>query len=113
MLAGSAAMPALAVNTPMGSAALASCSTIDEMNKHGEATRELIRESIDAWIDGFVSGFNLAHGGNVAEHYFEIELYDWVDQYCRAHPDDNIAGAAEQMVVQMKTGAPLMRGGHP
>jgi hypothetical protein len=62
------------------------------------------------WILGFVTAVNryaLMIDDNVARGTNAEGLFAWVDNYCRAHPLDNIATATDNLIgeLQRRSGA--------
>jgi hypothetical protein len=59
-------------------------------------------ESLDQliWVTGFVSGYEYASAVDMKADSDAMRL--WVDNYCRSHPLENIANAAEALVRELR-----------
>lgn len=60
------------------------------------------RDAYISWLAGFLSGINAAgvgRYGNAVQGTDMNGLIGWVDNYCAAHPLDNVSAAAENLGV--------------
>ena len=71
-----------------------SCGTWTEERT---GNRSSLRE---AWVFGFVSGHNAYSSANrnLGETLDDSALLGWIDNYCKDHPLDTIATAAQELV---------------
>lgn len=69
-----------------------------------------------AWLRGFITAHNFIGGGtgvwsnNLTQGTDYEGIMGWVDNYCAQHPLDNIADAAQALVVELNErakGAPV------
>jgi hypothetical protein len=61
------------------------------------------------WVLGYVSAANrflLTHDGDVAKNTDNAALLAWLDNYCSAHPLDNLNVASGRLILELikKTG---------
>jgi hypothetical protein len=60
------------------------------------------------WVQGFISGVNyqdaLAKNANsfVGQEFPATSIVSWIENYCRANPQDYLSDAAEALVVELK-----------
>ena len=75
-----------------------SCGVWIEARKHEDDTIDAVIFSV--WVSGFVSGVG----------YANINLKDsdpdgranWIDNYCKAHPLDDVSNAAQALVNELE-----------
>jgi hypothetical protein len=55
------------------------------------------------WVRGFISAFNIykSETGNVTAGTDMDGVYAWIDNYCAAHPLDNVVTAALALVQEL------------
>ena len=81
-------------------------SFVAEMEK-GPNANQLFGMTVISWIHGFLTAYNEAFsyspiiGGDLAQGISELEVINWVADYCSSHPDDEIAAAAHEMIVYL------------
>jgi hypothetical protein len=60
-------------------------------------------QTIEAWITGYLSGFNAyVFHGDMTNHTDNAGLFSWIDDYCHAHPLDDIAVATDRLIDALK-----------
>jgi len=62
-----------------------------------------------AWMEGYLTAYNkyVAKGGDVLAGKFDLgSLQDWLDNYCKAHPSDDIVTATKSFVDELKARKP-------
>jgi hypothetical protein len=62
------------------------------------------RIAYHAWLGGFISGINLnisGTNGNLNEGTDFAGMAAWVDNYCVAHPLDNVDSAAVSLAIEI------------
>jgi hypothetical protein len=60
-------------------------------------------QTIEAWITGYLSGFNAyVFHGDMTNHTDNADLFSWIDDYCHAHPLDDIAAATDRLIDALK-----------
>jgi hypothetical protein len=71
-----------------------------------DAKTELLHYQHEAWLLGFLSGYNWHSMGNPSGNVIRDEdssaLVAWVDNYCYAHPLDPIVLAADQLIDELR-----------
>ena len=71
-----------------------------------DAKTELLHYQHEAWLLGFLSGYNWHSMGNPSGDVIRDEdtsaLVAWVDNYCYAHPLDHIVLAADQLIDELR-----------
>jgi hypothetical protein len=78
-------------------------------NSPGNVTERATRYQLTAWIDGYLSGANVANGGQIAD--FLISTPDgpgmtaFVDNYCRSKPLDPVMLAAQALMRELQSRA--------
>ena len=67
------------------------------------------RDSVEAtadmfWIQGFITAYNhyAAPDGNITAGIDSEGIAAWVDNYCQAHPLDDLAVAAAALVAELR-----------
>ncbi len=55
---------------------------------------------LSVWVSGFVSGSEFT--GPDLEYIDPAARANWIDNYCKEHPLDDIATAAEQLVIELR-----------
>jgi len=54
------------------------------------------------WVEGFLSGTNMAYRGKDALADIDPALVrDWVDKYCKKNPKDDVSDAAAELFVRL------------
>lgn len=71
-----------------------------EYEHRGQSTDHLAHVN---WIKGFITGINWAKESDIAKDLDVDTVRQWVDGYCRANLQDNIAGAAAAMVTEFES----------
>ena len=77
-----------------------------EQNKNAQLLAS--SNQVQAWIDGFLSGYSVAGVGVpdfLASHPDSSGLYAWLDNYCRSKPNDLVLTAAVALVKELQTKA--------
>ena len=61
-------------------------------------------QDTEAWIAGYLSGFGayVLHG-DVTRGSDDKALFGWIDDYCHAHPLDDVAVATDHLIDALKT----------
>jgi len=60
------------------------------------------------WVQGFITGVNyqnaLPDGSDsfIGRDLTAVSLVSWLENYCRANPQDYLADAAEALIVELK-----------
>jgi hypothetical protein len=68
------------------------------------------RAQDEAWIAGYLSGINIAaSSGDLLRGLDDEAIYSWMDNYCRSHPLEGIADAAEKLIFDLKKRVPASR----
>ena len=55
---------------------------------------------LSVWVSGFVSGAGVT--GTELKYIDPSARANWVDNYCKEHPLDDVSTAAEQLVVELR-----------
>jgi hypothetical protein len=60
-------------------------------------------QDIEAWITGYLSGFGayVLHG-DITRGSNKEALFGWIDDYCHAHPLDEVAVATDHLIDALK-----------
>src|SRR5580704_10978413 len=60
-------------------------------------------QPMEAWITGYLSGFNsyVLHG-DITKNIDNAGLFSWIDDYCHAHPLDDIVAATDWLIDALK-----------
>jgi hypothetical protein len=60
-------------------------------------------QDIEAWITGYLSGFDayVLHG-DITRGSNNDGLFAWIDDYCHAHPLDDVAVATDHLIDAFK-----------
>ena len=59
--------------------------------------------NMEAWIAGYLSAFNThVAQGNIMKNMDSAELFLWLDNYCHAHPLDDVAVATDRLIDALK-----------
>jgi hypothetical protein len=59
-----------------------------------------------AWLEGYLTAYNryVAKSGDVLAGKFDASsLQDWLDEYCKANPSDDIVTATKHLLDELKT----------
>src|SRR5271165_3290611 len=81
-------------------------SFVAEMQK-GQFADQMFGNTVISWVHGFLTAYNEAFsytpevGGDLSKGFTEVEVIDWVADYCSAHPDQPIAQAAHEMIMYL------------
>jgi len=97
------APPASAAGFHVLGAGVDSCGSY--LNYRQIPDAEAVTMSTLAWFEGYLTAYNkyLAKGGDVLAGKFDLSsLQDWLDNYCRAHPSDDIVTATKSFLDEMK-----------
>jgi hypothetical protein len=80
------------------------CGSWTEVRRAGGAPQQVA----SAWVLGYLTAYNefVAADGNVAAGADPDRVLAWIDNYCRAHPLDNLALAARSLVDALKARKP-------
>ena len=60
------------------------------------------------WVQGFISGVNYqdaldkSAGSFVGQEFSAVSIVGWLENYCRANPQDYLSDAAEALVVELR-----------
>ena len=55
-----------------------------------------------AWVNGFISAFNFYQGGADVAQSTDVDGYlAWIDNYCAAHPLDQISSAVIKLIEEL------------
>jgi hypothetical protein len=59
---------------------------------------------VQDWVVGYLTAYNewVAPDGNISAGTDNDGIAAWMDNYCQAHPLDNVARAARALVVELK-----------
>jgi hypothetical protein len=62
---------------------------------------------LQAWIDGFLAGYNLASQGPdfIAPKPESVAYYAWIDNYCSRNPLNKVVDGAEALKEELTTRA--------
>jgi hypothetical protein len=76
------------------------CSSWTEARRTGGAPQRIA----SAWVLGYLTAYNefVAADGNVAPGADSEAVLGWIDNYCGAHPQDNLALATRSLVDELK-----------
>jgi hypothetical protein len=58
-----------------------------------------------AWLEGYLTAYNkyVAKGGDVLAGKFDVNsIQDWLDNYCKANPSDDINTATKNLVDELR-----------
>lgn len=74
--------------------------TCAEWQQHRSTGNKVANVQLQAWIDGFLTGYNVASEDVdfIAPKPEDIAYYAWVDNYCSQHPLDKVM----QAVLKLK-----------
>jgi hypothetical protein len=60
-------------------------------------------QDIEAWITGYLSGFGVyVLHGDITRGSDNGPLFGWIDDYCHAHPLDDVAVATDHLIDALK-----------
>jgi hypothetical protein len=92
LLGIAAADGASAQNKTVYRAGLVSCG---QWQEHRTTGNKASSYQLQAYVDGFLSGYNLASEGPdfLVGKPDSVSLYIWIDNYCRDKPLDAVVGA--------------------
>jgi hypothetical protein len=104
VLVTAAAGGASAENRAMYGAGTTSCGQWQEYRTTGNKGMSF---QLEAWIDGYLSGFNVASTGPdyLANKPSNVAFYIWIDNYCRDKPLDIIVQAVGALKNELLTRA--------
>ena len=95
----SAPLPSLAAEDYMAERhGATSCGKWIEGRKNAES--EPVALLLSVWVSGFVSGAGFT--GTELKYIDPSARANWIDNYCKEHPLDNVATAAEQLVIALR-----------
>ena len=99
--------PPLGAYKAVGSAALVNCQHfVVEMGK-GAAADQVLGTSVMGWVWGYITAYNatLARApqimGDLSKGITELELINWIADWCSAHPAEVIATATRELVMHL------------
>jgi hypothetical protein len=81
-------------------------SFVAEMEK-GPFANQLYGNTVISWVHGFLTAYNevLSYspqiGGDLSQGLDEVEVINWVADYCGRHRDQLIPDAAHEMIVYL------------
>lgn len=75
-----------------------SCGKWIEARKNAESDPVALLLSV--WVSGFVSGAGFT--GAELRYIDPAARASWIDNYCKVHPLDDVATAAEQLVIELR-----------
>jgi hypothetical protein len=75
-----------------------SCGQWIEARKNAET--DAVGLLLSVWVSGFVSG--AAFTGTELKYIDPAARADWIDNYCKERPQNDIATAAEQLVIELR-----------
>jgi len=61
-----------------------------------------------SWVQGFISGMNYQDALDrdadsfIGQELLAASMVSWIENYCRANPQDYLSDAAEALVVELK-----------
>ena len=94
-----ASLPALAAQDYAAERhAAASCGKWIESRKNQDSDPMALLLSV--WVSGFVSGAESS--GSELKYIDPSARANWIDNYCKAHLLDDVASAAEQLVIELR-----------
>jgi hypothetical protein len=76
----------------------ASCGKWIEARKNQDSDPMALLLSV--WVSGFVSGAGST--GTQLKYIDPSARANWIDNYCKEHPLDDVATAAEQLVIELR-----------
>ena len=94
--------PSVRANEPsMIGQGLLSCATWTQKRDSSTTETERVeRAGEEAWVAGFLSGAGeYTQGMNSLEHSDINRVLDYIDNYCKAHPDEQMVRAAMAFVA--------------
>ena len=79
---------------------VSSCGNWTDTSPAANSTKFLML----SWLQGYLSAYNnyVDHGGNVAKGTDIPGIIAWMDNYCHAHPLDNVATASDALMQALK-----------
>jgi hypothetical protein len=91
----------------VGGGATVLCGTfVAELDKGPRADLTLTTVVI-AWVQGYLTAYNATLskspevGGDLAKGMSDLELFDWVIDYCSVHQNDVMASAARELTMYL------------
>lgn len=79
---------------------ISSCGHWTEVRKLGADSWPAM--NIASWVAGYVTAINRVKAGSIVGRA-DVEAIDaWIDNYCAAHPLDDVAKATDMLVVELK-----------
>jgi hypothetical protein len=78
------------------------CGLWTQARQSGDVFAVWWKTLILGWVQGFVTGYNVygPQTFDVAKGSADA-VAEWTDNYCAQHPHDNIAGAAQELIVEL------------
>lgn len=64
-------------------------------------SNKILAEYDHAWVSGFLTGVNGTKGARVGHGTDSDSRELWIDNYCRAHPLEDIADAALSLYIEL------------
>jgi hypothetical protein len=55
---------------------------------------------LSVWVSGFVSG--VGSTGTELKYFDPAARANWIDNYCKEHPLDDVATVAEQLIIELR-----------
>jgi hypothetical protein len=91
------------LRTLLGAGLLAGCLSLSSAQAYtvkgmGECSKWVGGIEDRFWLLGFLSGYNYAKDGNVAEGVNPEEIYRFVSRYCRERRGDDLADAISAFI---------------
>jgi hypothetical protein len=91
----------------IGGGGLVSCGHfVSEMEK-GPAGDVMLGTTVISWVAGYLTAYNdsLSRSpeirGDLSEGLSELDVMDWIADYCSAHSNDVIAVAARELILHL------------
>jgi hypothetical protein len=68
--------------------------------------QEMVTKNYQIWLNGFISSYNtfMSQTGNVTKGKKADEMMSWIENYCRANPDNFFQRATIEMLRALDTG---------
>ena len=79
---------------------------VGELDKGPQADL-ILTTTVIAWVQGYLTAYNATLskfpeiGGDLAKGTTDLEVFDWIIDYCSAHQDDIMASAASEMTMHL------------
>jgi hypothetical protein len=85
-------------------AGVASCGSY--LNYRTIPDAEAITMNTLSWLEGYLTAYNkyAARSGDVMAGKLDVDsLRSWLDDYCKAHPSEDMVTAAQGLIAQLKS----------